>query len=66
MDILRRAGVETLMASVMDSLMIDSSRHIKGSKLIVNDVEYAYTYNHGDPAYVSKDEDVIFYVRIRT
>lgn len=28
-DILRRAGVETLMASAMDGLMIDSSRHIK-------------------------------------
>lgn len=28
-DILRRAGVETIMASAMDSLMIDSSRHIK-------------------------------------
>ena len=28
-DILRRAGVETLMASAMDGLLIDSSRHIK-------------------------------------
>ena len=28
-DILRRAGVETIMASAMDSLQIDSSRHIK-------------------------------------
>ena len=28
-DILRRAGVETLMASAMDDLKIDSSRHIK-------------------------------------
>lgn len=28
-DILRRAGVETLMASVMGGLQIDSSRHIK-------------------------------------
>ena len=28
-DILRRAGVETVMASVMDTLTIDSSRHIK-------------------------------------
>lgn len=28
-DILRRAGMETLMASVMDGLQIDSSRHIK-------------------------------------
>lgn len=28
-DILRRAGVETLMASVMDGLQVDSSRHIK-------------------------------------
>ena len=28
-DILRRAGVETVMASAMDGLQIDSSRHIK-------------------------------------
>ena len=28
-DILRRAGIETLMASAMDGLMIDSSGHIK-------------------------------------
>lgn len=28
-DILRRAGVETIMASVMESLEVDSSRHIK-------------------------------------
>lgn len=28
-DILRRAGVETTMASVMDRLQVDSSRHIK-------------------------------------
>ena len=28
-DILRRAGVETIMASAMDGLQIDSSRHIK-------------------------------------
>jgi len=28
-DILRRAGVETVMASAMDGLLIDSSRHIK-------------------------------------
>jgi len=28
-DILRRAGVETVMASAMDTLTIDSSRHIK-------------------------------------
>ena len=28
-DILRRAGVETVMASVMDHRQIDSSRHIK-------------------------------------
>lgn len=27
-DILRRAGVETVMASAMDDLLIDSSRHI--------------------------------------
>ena len=28
-DILRRAGVETIMASAMEDLQIDSSRHIK-------------------------------------
>ena len=28
-DILRRAGVETIMASAMEGLQIDSSRHIK-------------------------------------
>ena len=28
-DILRRDGVETIMASVMEDLQIDSSRHIK-------------------------------------
>ena len=28
-DILRRAGVETVMASAMDGMQIDSSRHIK-------------------------------------
>ena len=28
-DILRRAGIETVMASVMEGLQIDSSRHIK-------------------------------------
>ena len=28
-DILRRAGAETIMASAMDKLLIDSSRHIK-------------------------------------
>ncbi|MBR2390138.1 MAG: DJ-1/PfpI family protein, partial [Mogibacterium sp.] len=28
-DILRRAGVETVMASAMEGLQIDSSRHIK-------------------------------------
>ena len=28
-DILRRAGIETVMASVMDEIQVDSSRHIK-------------------------------------
>ena len=28
-DILRRAGVETIMASAMDEIQVDSSRHIK-------------------------------------
>lgn len=28
-DILRRAGIETIMASVMDTLFVDSSRHIR-------------------------------------
>ena len=28
-DILRRAGIETVMASAMEGLQIDSSRHIK-------------------------------------
>lgn len=28
-DILRRAGVETIMASIMGRLLVDSSRHIK-------------------------------------
>ena len=28
-DILRRAGVETVMASAMDSLTVDSSRHVR-------------------------------------
>ena len=40
-DILRRAGVETLMASAMDGLMIDSSRHIKVmADVMADDVDY--------------------------
>lgn len=40
-DILRRAGVETLMASAMDGLMIDSSRHIKvQADVMAADVDY--------------------------
>ena len=40
-DILRRAGVETLMASAMDGLMIDSSRHIKvEADVMAGDVDY--------------------------
>lgn len=40
-DILRRAGVETLMASAMDGLMIDSSRHIKvQADVMAGDVDY--------------------------
>ena len=43
-DILRRAGVETLMASVMDSLMIDSSRHIKvQADVMASDVDFDST-----------------------
>lgn len=32
----------------------------RGSKLIVDGVEYIYSYNNGEPAYVSENEDVIF------
>lgn len=40
-DILRRAGVETLMASAMDGLQIDSSRHIKvQADVMAADVDY--------------------------
>ena len=40
-DILRRAGVETVMASAMDGLMIDSSRHIKvQADVMAGDVDY--------------------------
>lgn len=40
-DILRRAGVETLMASAMDGLMIDSSRHIKvEADVMAGDVDF--------------------------
>ena len=40
-DILRRAGVETLMASAMDGLQIDSSRHIKVmADVMAADVDY--------------------------
>ena len=40
-DILRRAGVETVMASAMDGLLIDSSRHIKvQADVMAADVDY--------------------------
>lgn len=40
-DILRRAGVETIMASAMDGLLIDSSRHIKvQADVMAADVDY--------------------------
>lgn len=40
-DILRRAGVETLMASAMDGLQIDSSRHIRvEADVMAADVDY--------------------------
>ena len=40
-DILRRAGIETLMASAMDGLLIDSSRHIKvQADVMAADVDY--------------------------
>lgn len=40
-DILRRAGVETIMASAMEGLQIDSSRHIKVmADAMAADVDY--------------------------
>lgn len=40
-DILRRAGVETIMASAMDDILIDSSRHIKvQADVMAVDVDY--------------------------
>ena len=40
-DILRRAGVETVMASVMDGLQVDSSRHIKvQADAMADDIDY--------------------------
>ena len=40
-DILRRAGVETIMASAMEGLQIDSSRHIKVmADVMASDVDY--------------------------
>ena len=40
-DILRRAGIETVMASAMDSLQIDSSRHIRVmADVMAADVDY--------------------------
>ena len=40
-DILRRAGVETVMASAMDSRKIDSSRHIRVyADVMAADVDY--------------------------
>lgn len=40
-DILRRAGVETVMASAMDGLQIDSSRHIRlQADVMAADVDY--------------------------
>lgn len=40
-DILRRAGVETVMASTMGRLMVDSSRHIKiQADALAEDVNY--------------------------
>ena len=41
-DILRRAGVETLMASIMDGPLVDSSRHIKvQADAMAGDVDFA-------------------------
>ena len=40
-DILRRAGIDTVMASAMDGLQIDSSRHIKvQADVMAADVDY--------------------------
>ncbi len=40
-DILRRAGIETVMASAMEGLQIDSSRHIKvQADVMAADVDY--------------------------
>ena len=40
-DILRRAGVETVMASVMSGLQIDSSRHIRVlADVMADEVDY--------------------------
>ena len=40
-DILRRAGIETIMASVMDRRQVDSSRHIKvTADAMAADVDY--------------------------
>ena len=40
-DILRRADIETIMASAMEGLMIDSSRHIKvQADVMAADVDY--------------------------
>lgn len=40
-DILRRAGMDTIMASAMDGLQIDSSRHIKvQADMMAADVDY--------------------------
>ncbi len=41
-DILRRAGIETLMASVMGRLEVDSSRHIKiKADVLAEDADYS-------------------------
>ena len=43
-DILRRAGVETVMASVMDDIQVDSSRHIKVlADAFADEVDYEST-----------------------
>lgn len=42
-DILRRAGVETIMASIMGRLLVDSSRHIKVmADVLAEDIDYKY------------------------
>ncbi|MBQ6440676.1 MAG: DJ-1/PfpI family protein [Mogibacterium sp.] len=41
-DILRRAGIETIMASAMEGLEIDSSRHIKvQADVMAGDVDFS-------------------------